>query len=433
MKELKELSNMTKTELEAYVSKLTEQYNEQKSLGMKLDMSRGKPCKEQLDLSMKILDFPSSTDSYLTTDNTDARNYSTHVDGLPEAKRLLSKIAGVDEKEIIVGGNSSLNLMFDSIARLWIKGAAPGITPWSSKKTKFICPSPGYDRHFAICEYFGIEMITVEMKSDGPDMDKVEELVSVDEDIRGIWCVPMYSNPEGITFSDSVVERFSKLKPKAQDFRIFWDNAYSVHHLYDEPDRLLNLLTLMKKNGNEDLLYMYGSTSKISFAGAGLAFMAASENNISFIRKQMGIQTIGPDKINQLRHVAFFKDMDGINQHMKKHAEILKPKFELVLNVLEKELGGLGAAKWNSPKGGYFISLNVMEGCAKKVVSMAKEAGVTLTGAGATYPYGKDPLDRNIRIAPTFPPLSELSKAINLLCLCVKLASAQKLMSEKLP
>lgn len=410
--------------------KLQKRYDEFKRQNLKLDMSRGKPCSEQLDLSKGLFNCLDETD-YKTESGIDCRNYGG-IEGIPEARELFSKILEVSPSEIIIGGNSSLNMMYDTIARAMTHGVLGSEMPWGKlPSVKFLCPSPGYDRHFAICEFFGIEMITIGMKQDGPDMDAVERLVADDDSIKGIWCVPKYSNPEGITYSDEVVDRLARMKTKAKDFRIFWDNAYAVHHLSDKHDQLKNIMMACREAGNPDRVFMFSSTSKISFPGAGIAMMAASENNINFIKKQMAIQTIGPDKINQLRHVRFFKSMEGIQEHMKKHAAILKPKFDTVLGILESELGDSNIAWWNKPNGGYFISFNTMECCAKAVVKMAAEAGVTLTPAGATFPYGKDPLDRNIRIAPTFPPLEELKKAIELVCICVKLVSIDKLLEEK--
>lgn len=426
-----DFSQLSVAELQEYLSKLQLKYDNFKNKGLKLDMSRGKPSSDQLDLSMGMFDILDSNESFKASDGIDTRNYGG-VDGLPEAKELFAEMLEVNPRDIIIGGNSSLNMMHDTIARALLFGVAGGDAPWGkSPVVKFLCPSPGYDRHFAICELFGIEMITIDMKADGPDMDMVEELASKDETIKGIWCVPKYSNPEGITYSDEVVDRLAKMSTKAKDFRIFWDNAYAVHHLTDKPDTLKNILTACKAAGNEDRVFIFSSTSKISFPGSGLAMMGASENNINLIRKQLSIQTIGPDKVNQLRHVLFFKDMENIETHMKKHASILKPKFDMVLSMLEAELRGKNIAWWNEPNGGYFISLNTMEGCASKIVEKAGEAGVTLTKAGATFPYGKDPKDTNIRIAPTFPPLDELKKAIELLCICIELVSVEKIIKEK--
>ncbi len=420
--------NLSKTELLSEIEKLEKRYNAFKDQKLKLDMTRGKPCSEQLDMSMEILDIPSK-ELRKAADGTDTFNYGV-LDGLPEAKALFAEMLGVDKSEIIIGGNSSLNLMYDSIGRAMSLGIL-GSTPWSKlDKVKFLCPSPGYDRHFAICELFGIEMIIVDMKQDGPDMDVVEKLVAEDESIKGMWCVPKYSNPDGITYSDEVVDRIAALKPKAADFRIFWDNAYCVHHLSDNPDELKNILAACKANGNDNMVYIFSSTSKITFPGAGIAMMAASVENLNGIRKSLTIQTIGHDKINQLRHVKYFKNLDGINSQMKKHANILKPKFDMVLKILENELGGKEIASWNKPNGGYFVSLNTLDNCAKEVEKLSLEAGVVLTKAGATYPYGKDPRDRNIRIAPTLPPVEELNKAIEILSISVQLVSARKALSN---
>lgn len=404
------------------------QYNDIKAAGLKLDMSRGKPSSSQLDISNGIFDCLSSGDVMKAEDGADCRNYGL-LDGIPEAKRLFSEMLGVPAQNIIIGGNSSLNMMFDAISRAMTHGVYGSKQPWMKlDKIKFLCPSPGYDRHFAVTELFGFELITIKMNSDGPDMDEVERLVANDSSIKGIWCVPKYSNPEGITYSNDVVRRFARLKPAAEDFRIFWDNAYAVHDLY-EADVLLNIFEECKAAGTEDMVFEFASTSKISFPGSGVAVLAASENNIKQIKGILTIQTIGPDKLNQLRHVKFFKDMAGIRDHMKKQAEVLIPKFELVTGMLEQELTELGLVSFHKPNGGYFISVNVPSGCAKRVVQLCKEAGVVLTPAGATYPYGKDPNDSNIRIAPTFPPLTELKTAMELFCLCVKLAGAEKLLS----
>ncbi len=409
---------------------MTKQYKKIQARDLKLDMSRGKPCTEQLDISMGMMDILGSGSDLRCDDGTDCRNYGV-LDGLYEAKSLLGQISEVPPENIIIYGNSSLNVMYDTISRSITHGVM-GNTPWCKlDKIKFLCPVPGYDRHFAITEYFGIEMIHIPMTETGPDMDMVERLVAEDESIKGIWCVPKYSNPQGITYSDETVRRFARLKPAAKDFRIYWDNAYSIHHLYDEEqDNILEILAECKRWGNPDMVYKFTSTSKISFPGSGLAAIAASENNLSYIKKQLGIQTIGHDKVNQLRHVRFFKDMAGVTEHMRTHAEILRPKFEAVLDLLESELGGLEIGSWYKPKGGYFISFDSLEGCAKKIVDKAKKAGVVMTPAGATYPYGKDPLDSNIRIAPTFPSSQDLQTATELFVLCVKLVSIDKLLGE---
>ncbi len=422
-------AEMSKEQLLTEKSVLEQQYAEYKAKGLKLDMSRGKPAPEQLDLSIDMLLHCLDGD-YKASNGIDCRNYGI-LDGIPEAKKLFEEMLNIGDDEIIVGGNSSLQLMYDTIIRALHFGVYGGDKPWGKcEKVKFLCPVPGYDRHFAICESLGIEMIPVDYKEDGPDMDVVEKLVAEDEEIKGIWCVPMYSNPTGITYSYEVVRRFAALKPAAKDFRIFWDNAYCVHHLSDDHDSLLNIIEECKNAGNPDMVFQFTSTSKISFPGGGLAVIVASKNNIDFIKNQMTVQTIGFDKLNQLRHCKYFKNFDGIKAHMKKHAAIIQPKFSVVLYVLNKEIAPLGIGKWVSPKGGYFVSFDAMEGCAKRIVSLAADAGVVMTGAGATYPYGKDPKDSNIRIAPTFPSVDELRQAMEIFCVCVKLASVEKLLAE---
>ena len=418
-------------ELTVLKNELEQRFAEIKAKNLKLDMSRGKPSKAQLDLSMGMLDVLSSKADLMCEEGVDCRNYGV-LDGIREAKQLLSDMSEVPKDNIVIFGNSSLNIMYDTIARSMTHGVM-GSTPWCKlDKVKFLCPVPGYDRHFAITEYFGIEMINVPMTLEGPDMDMVEELVSSDEAIKGIWCVPKYSNPQGITYSDKTVLRFARLKPAAKDFRIFWDNAYGIHHLYDDKqDWLPEIFMECKKAGNPDMVYKFCSTSKISFPGSGVAAIAASTANLEAIRKQMTIQTIGHDKVNQLRHARFYKDIHGMVEHMKKHADILRPKFEAVLNVLEKELGGLEIGSWIEPRGGYFISFDSLEGCAKAIVAKAKEAGVVMTNAGATFPYGKDPKDSNIRIAPSFPTPEELAVAADIFVLSVKLVSIDKILSEK--
>ncbi len=426
---MSKLEQQPKEQILALKQQWEAQYNDIKAKGLKLDMSRGKPSATQLDISNGIFDSLTSSDIMKAEDGTDCRNYGL-LDGIPEAKRLFAEMLAVPAQNIIIGGNSSLNMMYDTIARAMTHGVYGSKQPWMKlDKVKFLCPSPGYDRHFAITELFGMELITVKMNSDGPDMDEVERLVSSDSAIKGIWCIPKYSNPEGITYSDEVVRRFARLKPAAEDFRIFWDNAYVVHDLY-EADTLLNIFDECRAAGTEDMVFEFASTSKISFPGSGVAVMAASDNNIRQIKSMLTIQTIGPDKLNQLRHVKYFKNFDGIMRHMKKQAEILIPKFELVTGMLQQELTELGLVSFHKPNGGYFISVNVPNGCAKRVVWLCKEAGVVLTPAGATYPYSVDPSDSNIRIAPTFPPLSELKAAMELFCLCVKLASAEKLLTK---
>ncbi len=423
---MKPYREMTRRELLTEMAEVEARYDEAKAKGLKLDMSRGKPSQEQLDLSNGMMDVLNGDSDMRCETGVDCRNYGV-MDGIPEARRLLADMSEVPEKNILIYGNSSLNVMFDTVARAMSMGIC-GHTPWAQlEKVKFLCPVPGYDRHFGITEFFGIEMINVPLLPTGPHMDVVEALVANDPLIKGIWCVPKYSNPTGISYSDETVLRFANLKPAAPDFRIFWDNAYSVHHLYDDDqDEILELLTEAGKVGNEDLVFKFISTSKVSFPGSGIAAFAASENNLKDARRAMFYQTIGHDKLNQLRHVRFFKDMDGIREHMRKHAAILRPKFETVINCFDQELGGLEIGSWSRPKGGYFISFDALDGCAKKIVDKAKEAGVTLTGAGATYPYGKDPKDSNIRIAPSFPTLEELKAATEIFVLSVKLVSLQK-------
>jgi DNA-binding transcriptional MocR family regulator len=422
-----EFTKMDAKDLQAYREELLRKYENFKDKKLKYDMSRGKPCPEQLNLSMGMLDI---TD-YKAANGTDCRNYGG-LDGLPEAKQLFAQLLEAEPDEVIIGGNATLNMIYDTIARAFSFGVAGSEVPWGKlPKVKFLCPSPGYDRHFAILELFGIEMIVVDMKSDGPDMDVVEKLVGEDESVKGIICVPKYSNPDGITYSDEVVDRLAAMKTSAKDFRIFWDNAYAVHPLYGKGDILKNIMEACREAGNDDRVFVYSSTSKISFPGAGIAAMAASKANVSLIKKQLSVQTIGPDKMNQLRHVKFFKSMENIEEHMKKHAEIIGPKFATVLEILEAELEGREIAWWNKPNGGYFISLNTLDGCAKKVVAMTAEAGVVMTPAGATFPYGMDPKDRNIRIAPSFPSIEELRKAIEVFCMCVQIASIDMILAEK--
>ena len=408
---------MTKEELQEIRKEVAAKYDELKAKGLKLDMSRGKPNTEQLDISMGMID--TLTDYNLVGEQgVDCRNYGV-LDGIIEAKRLLSAMIECPVDNIIIYGNSSLNVMYDTVARSMTHGVM-GSTPWAKlDKVKFLCPVPGYDRHFAITEFFGIEMINIPMTEDGPDMDMVEDLVSKDEAIKGIWCVPKYSNPMGITYSDETVRRFANLKPAAEDFRIYWDNAYCIHHLYeDHQDHILEILEECEKAGNPDMVFKFCSTSKVTFPGSGIAAISASKANLDFIKKQMSVQTIGHDKLNQLRHARFFGD-------------IIRPKFEAVLEMLDKELGDLGIAKWTKPNGGYFIGFDTMDGCAKKVVAMCKEAGVVMTPAGATYPYGKDPHDSNIRIAPTFPSTEELKQACEIFVTCVKLVSLDKILETK--
>ena len=404
---------------------LLERYREFQQQKITLDMTRGKPCPDQLALSGGLLDCLSRKD-FKATDGSDCRNYGG-LDGIPEVKALFAEYMGVRPDEILIGGNSSLSLMHDAMTWAWMFGAAPGSAPWSRQApAKFLCPSPGYDRHFAICEHLGIEMIPVDFRVNGPDMDVVETLAAGDAGIKGIWCVPKYSNPTGEVYSDDVVERLARMPTQATDFRIFWDNAYAYHHLGSGPARLADILQACRKAGNPDRVLLFGSTSKISFAGSGLAFMAGSPANMAWVKQHLAFQTIGPDKLNQLRHLLFFKNMAGVESHMQRHAAILKPKFDTVQDVLERELGGRGIVEWTRPAGGYFISINTRNGCARRVVQLAAEAGVKLTPAGSTYPYQKDPCDRNIRIAPSFPSVTEIRKAMDVLAISLELAFLEK-------
>ncbi len=419
-------SSYTKEQLQQELNALNEEFGKLSNLG--LDMSRGKPCQAQLDISMTMMDVLSSSADLHCEDGIDCRNYGTLM-GIGECKRLLGEISEVDPKNIIIYGNSSLNVMYDCIARSMTHGVM-GSTPWCKlPKIKWLCPVPGYDRHFAITEYFGIEMINIPMDENGPDMDMVEDLVSKDEYIKGIWCVPKYANPSGITYSEEVVKRFARLKPAAKDFRIYWDNAYSVHHLdHNNEDFLLEILHECEKAGNPDMVYKFTSTSKISFPGSGIAAVATSEGNIKDIQKQFSVQTIGHDKVNQLRHVRYFKDLNGIKEHMMKHAAILRPKFEVVDKILTEELGELDICSWTKPHGGYFVSFTSMDGIASKIVERCKSVGLVLTPAGSSFPYHKDPNNNNIRIAPSFPTLPDLEKATKVFTLAVKIESLIKLL-----
>lgn len=420
---------LNQMELNELYDNLKEKYDGYLKQQLRLDMSRGKPCPEQLALSSEMLTIIAPED-LAEQHGMDYMNYGG-IDGIPMAKAFFSNMLGVGMSEIMIGGNSSLNMMYDAISRALHFGVYGSDRPWGKPpKVRFLCPSPGYDRHFAICELFNIEMVVVDLTEDGPDMDRVESLVREDDAIKGIWCIPKYSNPDGTTYSDETVNRLARMDTKAEDFRIFWDDAYTVHHLTEDPEPLTNILTACKEAGHPDRAFIFGSTSKITFPGAGVAVLAASENNLNFIRKQVAVQTIGPDKVNQLRHVLFLKDMDHLRMHMRKHAEIIKPKFDLVLHKLEAELGGKHIASWSKPRGGYFISLDTLDGCAQEVVNMAAKAGVTLTKAGATFPYGRDPRDRNIRIAPTYPSLKELEIAIDVLCLCVQMSSIRSILEH---
>ena len=427
---MKPYKELTKNELLTVKAALEEEYKTFESMGLTLNMARGKPGFTQLDLCEPMLDIINSASDMKTMMGNDTRNYGD-LDGIGECRRLMADMMSVEKDNVIVCGNSSLNVMYDTVSRSFTHGVN-GSTPWFKlDKIKFLCPVPGYDRHFKITETFGIEMINIPLYDDGPDMDMVEQYVNNDPAVKGIWCVPKYSNPTGISYSDEVVKRFAALKPAAEDFRIYWDNAYCIHHLYeDTQDEILNILDECEKAGNPNMVYIFSSTSKISFPGSGVSAIASSIENIKFILSHMTVQTIGHDKINQLRHARFFKDINGLNAHMKKHAELLRPKFAAVLDALDSEIAGLEIGSWIKPRGGYFISFNSMPGCAKAIVAMCKDLGVVMTGAGATFPYGKDPEDSNIRIAPTFPSVEEMAVAAKVFVLCVKLVSVNKLLAE---
>ncbi len=421
---------LSREQLSVLLEQLEEEYASYKAKDLKLNMARGKPASAQLDLSRAMLDAVSAEDACTAQDGTDCLNYGV-ADGLPEAKELLAYMLDDDAENVIVFGNASLNIMYDTVARCYMFGTL-GSTPWCKlDSVKWICPVPGYDRHFSVTEAFGIEMITVPMREDGPDMDAVEALVANDASIKGIWCVPKYSNPGGITYSDEVVRRLASMPCAAEDFRIFWDNAYCVHHIYDdvaEQDQLLDIAAACAEAGTPNRYFKFASTSKVTFPGAGISGFAASPENLAEVKRAMSIQTIGHDKINQLRHVAFLRDGEGIAAHMSKHAAIVRPKFELVCEKLAAGLGETGCGSWNTPRGGYFVSFDAPEGTAKRIVALAKEAGVVMTGAGATYPYKNDPANSNIRIAPTLPPLEELEAAMDVFVCCVKIASVEKLL-----
>ena len=426
---MKKYSEMSEQELKEQLDVLNREYALAKAKGLKLDMSRGKPSPTQLSASDGLLDVLNSSTGCISESGIDCRNYG-NLEGIPEARKLMGDFLGVPSENVYVCGNASLNVMYDCVASSMLFGVM-GSTPWCKlDKVKFLCPVPGYDRHFKITELMGIEMINIPMTESGPDMDMVEKLVSSDDSIKGIWCVPKYSNPQGIVYSDETVRRFANLKPAAKDFRIYWDNAYALHYIYDENIEIPEILSECAKAGNPDLVYEFCSTSKISYAGAGISAIAASVDNLEWIKKRLTVQNISYDKINQLRHVMYFKNLDGIKAQMKKHAGFLKPKFDTVMEILDRELSGTGAGSYKKPLGGYFICFETMEGCAKNVVAKCKDAGVVLTGAGAPFPYGKDPLDSTIRLAPSYPEIDELREATRLFTLCVKLVTVEKLLSE---
>ncbi len=426
---MERFDSYTDAQLKEIKSQLEEKYNSYKEMGLSLNMARGKPCPEQLDISLPLLDCVNSVSGYNDREGLDCRNYGV-LGGIPECRELFAQMLDVPVKNVLLGGNSSLQLMFDYVTQCMMPNALGEGWAANGGKVKFLCPCPGYDRHFAICEYYGIEMINIDMTENGPDMNQVREYVK-DSSVKGMFCVPKYSNPQGYTYSDEVVREIAQLKPAADDFRIIWDNAYIVHELSDEPDNLLNIFPLLEEYSNEDMVVEFASTSKISFPGAGVAVIAASDNNMKAIKKRWGTQIISYDKINQLRHSRYFKDVDGLKAHMEKHKDIIKPKFDLVIRDFNEKLGGKGIAKWTEPKGGYFISLDVMPGTATRVGELCSQAGVTLTDIGATYPYGKDPLDSNIRVAPTFPNMEELAMCSDILCVCVQIAAVEKLLSER--
>lgn len=425
---MKKYQEMSVEELKSLLAELNEEYKGVQSKGLKLDMSRGKPSPVQLDLSDEMLCAVVSGADMKSENGLDCRNYGG-LDGIPEAKRLMADLMGTNPENVIIGGSASLNLMYDCIASAMLFGIM-GSTPWSKlEKVKFLCPVPGYDRHFKITELMGIEMVNVPMTVDGPDMDMVEKLVSSDSSIKGIWCVPKYSNPQGVVYSDETVKRFANLKPAAKDFRIFWDNAYAVHHLYDDSIKIPDIISECEKAGNPDMVFEFASTSKVSYAGGGISAVAASVANCEWIKKRLNVQTISYDKVNQLRHARFFKDAEGIKKQMEKQAALLRPKFDAVLGILDT-IKDLGIGSWVKPLGGYFICFEAMEGCAKSIVAKCKEAGVVLTEAGAPFPYGKDPKDSIIRLSPSYPSPEELQQAAELFVLCVKIVSIEKLLSE---
>lgn len=416
-------------ELVALKKELDAQYESFKAQNLKLNMARGKPGADQLDACEGMLTVISTSKDCIY-EGLDTRNYGG-LEGIPACRQMFADLLDVPAEQVLAGGNASLTFMYDTMDRLVMFGACGVDEPWVKKdKVKFLCPVPGYDRHFSICQQLGIEMINVPMDENGPVMDVVEKLVAEDESIKGMWCVPKYSNPSGIVYSDEVVRRIANLKPAAKDFRLFWDNAYMIHHITEEEIEIPNIITECEKAGNPDMVFEFCSTSKITFPGAGVCAFAASKNNVEWQKKYMNAQQIGPDKINQLRHVLFFKNAEGVKKHMKIHAKLLAPKFKVVTDTLEKNLAGTGAGSWNVPKGGYFISFDAMEGCAKRIQQLCKEAGIVMTGAGATFPYGKDPKDSNLRIAPSLPPVQELQQAMDVFCVCAKKAAVEKLLAE---
>ncbi len=423
-----ELSRISRSELEGLRQELQARYDAFKAQALKLDMTRGKPASAQLDLA-NAMTAVLSADDWKAADGTDCRNYGG-LDGLPEMKAIFAELFGVPSTQVIIGGNSSLQIMHDTVVRALMHGVPDGSGPWSQQSPRFLCPAPGYDRHFAICEHNGIEMVSVDLLSTGPDMDAVERLVAADASIKGIWCVPKYSNPTGTTYDSETVRRLASMKSAAPDFRIFWDNAYAVHDLFETTDPLDCIIKACADAGNPNRAWVFGSTSKISFSGGGVAAHASGPANVADAKKHLAIQTIGPDKLNQLRHVRFFGNLAGIKSHMQRHAAVIRPKFEAVVNAFEQGLAGKGIATWTNPRGGYFVSLDTPDGCASRVVKLADEAGVKLTAAGATFPYGRDPRDRNIRVAPTLPPLAQVETAMQVVVCCVSLVSVEKLLAS---
>ena len=424
---MKSYRSMTQAELKSTLASLMQDYEAFRAKGLSLNMARGKPGKEQLNLSRDMLSLPGDVDT--TIDGIDAANYGT-LEGLPSCRRIFAELLGVKYEQVFMGGSASLTLMYDTIAKAFTNGLLHSPRPWSKEeKIKFICVVPGYDRHFTICESFGIEMIPVELKDDGPDMDSVEALIK-DETVKGMWCVPKYSNPVGVTYSDAIVDRIARMKPAAPDFLLMWDNAYCVHEFDGDFVPFPDILSACEKYGNADMVFEFASTSKITFPGAGVSCFCCSEANMAYMKKLLNAQVISYDKLNQLRHVMFFKNAQGVLEHMKKHAKVLKPKFDIVLSWLDREIAPLDIATWHRPKGGYFVSFNGMDGTADRIHALCKDAGLVMTGAGATYPYKKDPHGSNLRIAPSLPPVAELEQAMELFCMCVKIASIEKLLGE---